>query len=84
MKKTLLFNGREITFTQINMVVDGESMAGLLMHDESDEFRDGDCVSSVFGNTLPEDEDDVECYLEDSSWASWFVKGEYGIYYLET
>ena len=58
----------ELTFVSGSAVWDGERVPALFLHDNMDEFSDGDCV--FFGDwDLPVNEDDVHILMEET-WIS--------------
>lgn len=68
MTKTFEINGREVVFTEVTAIWHEEPEEGrrqaILIHDTTDEFRNGDGV--VFEADMPEDEADAENLLEES------------------
>lgn len=69
MTRTFEINGRTVEFTEVTAVWHEEPEAGrraaILIHDTTDEFRNGDGV--VFEADMPEDELDAENLLSETA-----------------
>jgi hypothetical protein len=76
MKNEIAINGT--TFTAITYRMDGEDMEGLLIHDESDTYHDGDMIVGN-GCEMPESAEDAEIILttETGLTAFHFEDGKY-------
>lgn len=84
MKKTFTINGHDVTFTEIRFIYCDETTVqnGLLIHDETDEYHDGDCI---IGNMceMPETADeavDMLMYEHPTSYISLRSDGIWHIY----
>jgi len=57
---------KQIEFTEITSIFDGEEIPALLIHDLDDEYHNGDCITGEFSD-LPDDSEDAKnilaCYL---------------------
>ena len=62
MKKTFNVNGRQVTFTDIiaDFGSDGDKMEALLIHDEGDEYNEGDVIAIDYMNFPETDEEAAE------------------------
>lgn len=69
MTKTFEICGRDIEFTEVTAIWHGEPDSGrrsaILIHDTTDEFKNGDGV--VFEADMPEDEYDAENLLNETT-----------------
>ena len=64
-------NGKQIEFTKINMVYDGEEVEGLLLHDCDDEFRNGDCITGEI-DYLPGDDEEAKTIIKNCYWITYY------------
>lgn len=62
MKKTFNINGRQVTFTEIiaDFGCDGGELEALLIHDEGDEYNEGDVIAADYMNFPETDEEAAE------------------------
>lgn len=84
--KSFTYKGTEIEVAAIRFVYGSEETVqdGILVHDSSDEFHDGD---AIYGNgwtiDMVSDEDDVETLLSSGDGTTYFHRGDNGIYHIE-
>lgn len=62
MKKTFNINGRQVTFTEIiaDFGDNGGELEALLIHDEGDEYNEGDVITVDYMNFPETDEEAAE------------------------
>lgn len=76
MKKTFtLTNGNVVTFEEITAKFCGEEteQKALKLHDEKDEFCDGDCISAI--DEMPNTVEEAEQAIEDNYWSTFTMDG---------
>lgn len=75
----ITFNGT--AFEEIEYIINGETLDGLLIHDEGDVNNDGDMIVGN-GCELPETSEDAEIILESETGLTAFHK-ENGVYVID-
>ena len=84
MKKVFTVNGHNVTFEEIRYIYgeEAEIQDGLLIHDETDEFHDGDCIIGNM-NTMPETDEDAADMLEYEHSSTYITLRDDGIWHVE-
>ena len=68
MEKEFVLEDRTITFTDVAVVLkSGEVNEGLLLHDSTDPWHDGDEICCT-GVSMPETAEEAEYMLENENW----------------
>lgn len=84
--KSIQYKGTEIEITAIRFIYGDDTTVqdGLLVHDTSDEFGDGD---AIYGNSwtigMVQDEADVESLLTSGDCSTCFSRNDDGTYTVE-
>ena len=84
MKKVFKINGNEVTFEEIKYIYGEETQIqdGLLIHDETDEFGDGDCIIGNL-NTIPETDEEAADMLANEYASTAITMRPDGIWHVE-
>lgn len=79
MEKTFTVNGKKVTFTETTAIYENdEVLETLLLHDEDDEFHDGDCITADYA-AFPDTDEEAEYLITNSYWATYWHKNDDGI-----
>lgn len=84
--KSINYNGRDIEVTAIRFTYTDETTIqdGVLLHDTTDEFADGD---AIYGNgwtlDMINDADDIETMLTSGDGTTYFTRNDDGIYHID-
>ena len=84
MKKVFKINGHQVTIEEIRYVYGEETeiQDGLLIHDETDEFHDGDCIIGNL-NTIPETDEEAADVLANEYASTAITMRPDGIWHVE-
>lgn len=84
MKKVFTVNGHNVTFEEIRYIYgeEAEIQDGLLIHDVSDEFHDGDCIIGNL-NTIPETDEEAADMLANEYASTAITMRPDGIWHVE-
>ena len=78
MKKTFTVNGKTVVITETTAIYGEDELETLLLHDEDDEFRDGDCITADYAR-FPETDEEAESLVNNAYWATYWHKNEDGV-----
>lgn len=84
--KTINYNGRDIEITAIRFTYADETTVqdGVLLHDTTDEFSDGD---TIYGNgwtlDMINDASDIESLLTSTDGTTYFTRNDDGAYHID-
>lgn len=83
MKKTFTVNGKKVTFTETTAIYEhGGLFETLLLHDEDDEYHDGDCITVDYAS-FPDTDEEAEDLIANSYWTTYWYKNNDGIIIME-
>ena len=84
--KTINYNGRNVEITAIRFTYADETTIqdGVLLHDTTDEFSDGD---TIYGNgwtlDMINDASDIENLLTSTDGTTYFTRNDDGTYHID-